>query len=100
MFLQASVISVHGGGGDLPQCMLEYHTPWEQTPLDQTPPGSRHPPGADTPQEADTSIRSMSGWYASYWNAFLFLSKMTRSIISVHILSIGVYEKKYIFNHK
>ena len=64
-------------------------TPQEQTPPGQTPPGadtppradtpqSRHPPGADTPQEqtppweADSGIRSMSGRYASYWNAFLF----------------------------
>ena len=54
----------------------------------QTPPGpGRHPPGpsrhpqdqADTPQtrqtppgEEDCSMRSMSGRYASYWNAFLF----------------------------
>ena len=37
-----------------------------------TPPGSRHPPGPDPPQEADYSIRSTSGQYASYWNAFLF----------------------------
>ena len=39
-------------------------TPREQTP---TPPGSRTPP-----READSSIRSTSGWYASYWNAFLW----------------------------
>ena len=46
-------------------------TPWSR------PPQSRHP-RADTPppQKADSSIRSMSGRYASYWNAFLFsLSK-------------------------
>ena len=36
-------------------------TPQEQTPPDQTP-----------SQEADSSIRSTSGRYASYWNAFLF----------------------------
>ena len=37
------------------------------------PPGSRHPPGAGTPREADLppGIQSMSGRYASYWNAFL-----------------------------
>ena len=98
MFLQASVILSTEGGGCLPQCMLGYHpTPWEHTPpsrnlpLEQTPLWSRHPPpGADTPpgayppeqtdtpgtrppREADASIRSMSGRYASYWNAFLFL---------------------------
>ena len=63
-------------------------TPQEQTP----PPGAdtlpgadplgadtprADPPGADTPRkqtpppEADSGIRSMSGRYASYWNAFL-----------------------------
>ena len=65
--------------------------PWKQTlPQEQTPPPgadsplgadtphpptphSRHPPGPDAPpREADSSIRSTSGRYASYWNAFLF----------------------------
>ena len=55
-------------------------------PPDQTPPGTRHtpprsgrPPGTrpprtsqTPPREADCSIRSTSGRYASYWNAFLF----------------------------
>ena len=57
-------------------------TPPEQTPRpqEQTPPPPRKqtPPGADTttppsPREADSSIRSTSGRYASYWNAFLFI---------------------------
>ena len=63
-------------GADTPQAV----TPWSRhptgadTPLEQTPPGSRHTPGADTPPpEADSGIRSMSGRYASYWNAFLLL---------------------------
>ena len=68
-------------------------------PPEQTPTWSRHPPradslGADTPlpeqtpppradtpswsrhppPEADYGIRSTSGRYASYWNAFLFRS--------------------------
>ena len=48
------------------------------TPPQTRPPGadaplprSRHPPD-QTPPEADASIRSMSGRYASFWNAFLF----------------------------
>ena len=57
------------------------HPPQEQM---QTPLCSRHPPGsrppwkqtfsqeADTPPEADSSIRSTSGRYTTYWNAFLF----------------------------
>ena len=49
------------------------HPPLEQThPPEQTPPPRRRPPGADTLQKADCGIRSISGWYASYWNAFLF----------------------------
>ena len=64
------------------------HTPQTRhTPLGaDTPPGAdpqppgpgTHPPRADPPRstdtppwEADCSIRSTSGRYASYWNAFL-----------------------------
>ena len=61
------------------------HPPWSRHPPEQTPPGSRHPPGGNTPPpeqthtsrsrhpppKADSGIRSMSGRYASYWNAFL-----------------------------
>ena len=62
---------------------LGYRPPGQQT----HPPRSRHPPradspGADTPPweqtppgKADASIRSMSGRYASYWNAFFFASR-------------------------
>ena len=79
------------GGGCLPQCMLGYTSPQSRPPLGadtpqtrQTPPRIRqtpHPPDqADTPprpgrhppREAYSSIRSTSGRYASYWNAFLF----------------------------
>ena len=58
--------SVHRGGG-LPQCNLGYHHP----PGSMHPPGKHPPPEACTPREADSGIRSMSGRYASYWNAFL-----------------------------
>ena len=51
MFLYLSVILFHRGGGCLPQCMLGYTPPREQTsplswpsPREQTPPRSRHPP--------------------------------------------------------
>ena len=52
-------LSVHRGGGwgCLPQCMLAYHTPREQTPLgadtprEQTPPLEQTPPRADDPLE-------------------------------------------------
>ena len=56
--------SVNRGG--LPQCMLGYH-PTTPPAGSSHPPGSRYPP----PPGANSSIRSMSGRYASYWNAFL-----------------------------
>ena len=69
------------------------HPPaWEQTllgpgtpPRTDTPLGSRqplprpgtHPPGADTPQgSACWEIQAISGWYASYWNAILFIIQL------------------------
>ena len=61
------------------------HPPGADTPHEQTPPRSRHPPGADTPGSRHPPMRQtppwcracweiwlMCGWYASYWNAFLF----------------------------
>ena len=93
MFLQVSVCPQEGWGC-LPQCMLGYHMPPEQTHI---PTGSRHPsrsrpppeqvpPGADTPEQTpppkQTPPRSRHpppryshccGRYASYWNAFLFV---------------------------
>ena len=83
--------SVHRGGVCLSACWdtttpRSRHPLGAGTPLEQTPPGSRHtpwsrppkqtppPPGADTlpPRSRLRHIRSMSGRYASYWNAFLF----------------------------
>ena len=64
--LLVSVILLTGGGG-LPQCMLGYHPP----PREQTPPEQTPPPPEQTPPPP--GIRSMSGRYASYWNAFLLL---------------------------
>ena len=42
--------------------------PGRHPPDQADPPGPGRPP---PPREADASIRSMSGRYASYWNAFL-----------------------------
>ena len=56
MFLLEFVILFTGRGG-LPQCMLGY----------SPPPGTPPPPPG-----ADPGIWSMSGRYASYWNAFLY----------------------------
>ena len=51
--------------------------PWtrENPPAPGRPPthqGEPPPRPGRPPKEADSRIRSMSGWYASYWNAFLF----------------------------
>ena len=84
MFLLLSVILLTGGVyllwggclllGGLPQCMLRYHHPPEQTPpWEQTSPLGADPwEQTPLPPGADSGIRSMSGRYASYWNAFLF----------------------------
>ena len=79
MFLQVCVCP-QGGGVCLSACWDARHPPQDQA---DTPPGpGRHPtptgPGRPPlgpgrpPQEADSSIPSTSGQYASYWNAFLF----------------------------
>ena len=53
---------------------LGRYTPWAGTPPSGQPPplGRYSPPGRYTPR-ADTPPWSMSRWYASYWNAFLFM---------------------------
>ena len=47
------------------------YTPWDQV----HPPGTRYTPlEPGTPSSsAYWEIRATSGWYASYWNAFLFV---------------------------
>ena len=47
----------------------------ENPPWQGNPPSRENPPGTreNPPREEDCSIRSMSGRYASYWNAFLFI---------------------------
>ena len=90
MFLQASVILSTGGEGsasvpaplDQADPPRTRDPPTRQTsPRTRQTPGTRDPPTRQTPpedqadpppREADASIRSMSGRYASYWNAFLF----------------------------
>ena len=97
MFLHVCVILFTGGVSRQAPPGADTSPGTRQTPPDQAethpptpgpgrhplgpgrPPGSRHPPPqsrppqdqADPPQEEDCSIRSMSGRYASYWNAFL-----------------------------
>ena len=50
-------------------------TPWADTSPGQTPLAGRHPPGRHPLADilrTGTPGWSMSGWYVSYWNAFLF----------------------------
>ena len=45
-------LSVHTGGGRLPQCMLGYHPPREDLP-EADPPKTRPSPGADAPPSGE-----------------------------------------------
>ena len=89
MFLHVCVILFTGGGlqvGRPPQAGRnpppgQGEPPWagripppgqgEPPRAGRTPPGA-NPPGADITPPPGSSIRSMSGRYASYWNALLF----------------------------
>ena len=80
--------SVHRGGGS-GQGELPPGRENPPPPQDQTPPWSRHPPEQTPPprRAADSSIRSTSGRYASYWNAFL-LDKVNGLCKSFPFLSL------------
>ena len=106
--------------GGLPHCMLGY-----KPPRTRPPPGSRHPPqGADTPKDQkppvtrqpprpDTSPQSSacwemwatSGWYTSYWNAYLFqlgpvhiLPKQCSLLLFVEFLIFSPYKIQHTLN--
>ena len=68
--------SVHRG---LPQCMMGYHPPGPgipqtRCPTDQASPSNQAPPVPAPRHRACWEIRSTRGWYASYWNAILFVT--------------------------
>ena len=91
IFLHLSVIhSVHRGEGVCLSACWDTNPPGADTPLppgadtplEQTPPDQTSPPDQQTPPDqtpprtrhpADSSRRSTSGRYTSYWNAFLFI---------------------------
>ena len=88
MFLLMSVILSTGGRGS-----ASVHAGIPHPPRSTPPPQKAHtpsvkytPPGKHTPLEADSSIRSMSGRYASYWNAFLLppANKVWGKVIFLH----------------
>ena len=94
--------SVHGRGC-LPQCMLGYHPPLgsrpprADTPKTRQPPRTRHPRDQPPPAQKNfflflafcfcSGIRSTSGRYASYWNAFLFhiIFKTKNRVLCVYV---------------
>ena len=62
------------------------YTPRRYTPLGSTPPGRYHPlRQVHSPVHA--GIRSTSGRYASYWNAFLFLIVFEASYLLFSVLN-------------
>ena len=75
IFLHLSVILFTGGPASVHAGMPPPSGPGRPPQTRQTPPPvpqpGRPPDQADTPPEADSRIRSTSGRYASYWNAFL-----------------------------
>ena len=81
IFLHLSVIPFTRGRC-LPNCMLRYtppprHSPWTHPP-DRHPLWTHtswthtHPDTPQTDHPPDSGIRSTSGRYASYWNAYLY----------------------------
>ena len=88
IFLHLSVILFKGGvPGQVP--------PGKYTPLAGTPPG-RYTPQQVHPQQVPppgpathAGIRSTSGRYASYWNAFLFLLVLVGCSTSSSISSVS-----------
>ena len=62
------------------------HLPKKQMPAKSRhpPPPSRHPPRADIPPPREApGIWSMSGRYASYWNAFLFNKNFNKNYMKM-----------------
>ena len=86
MFLHMSVCPQ--GGGVCPIACWDTHPrgrhplgrpPLGRHPPGQTPPGQT-PPGQTPPCVVHAEIWSTSGWYASYWNAILFIN-IFRSVV-------------------
>ena len=85
-----SVILFMGEGGVCHSACWDTHPLGSRHPQEQTPPGSRHPlweqtpPGAEPPPPKRSRppaqcMLGTSGWYASYWNAYLFMTYFYRA---------------------
>ena len=72
-------------------------------------PGQVHPPGTryTPPSSACREIRATSGWYASYWNAFLLfkidtlcvfelnlVERFVQLFVSIHLILASRHEKQ------
>ena len=83
----------------------EAHTPRSTPPLRSThPSGSMHPIGSmhplpgeardpSPPPEADSGIQSMSGRYASYWNAFFLCISVCSTIDTTLNFDVNINTK-------
>ena len=72
--------SVHAGIPPPPPWQAD--APWQADPTlaGRPPQQAADPPSRQPPLQADLPwIRSMIGWYASYWNAFLFMTYFHRA---------------------
>ena len=88
MFLPLSVSHSVDRGGCLPQCMLGYTPPLEDTPHSQTP-----LPGITPLSPADGYC---SGRYTFYWNAFLLSIKLlVVSGFQCNVYQIPLHPVKY-----
>ena len=82
MFLQASVILSTGGVSS----REGEHPPGRETPRQETSPPKENPPARRPPLGGEPPrIRSMSGRYASYWNAFLLSIRIIRIYCTMNI---------------
>ena len=91
MFLLESVILSTGGPASV---HAGIPPPAKETLLPRRPPCQGDPPAKDAPHQgdppgADSGIRSMSGQYASYWNAFLLYWSIGRLNCKIRICQCG-----------
>ena len=73
MFLHLCIILFTGEG-----------SPWQRPPGQRPPPMNRDPPR----QRPPCTVKS--GWYASYWNAFLLLERLRSYVKYINLFSIRI----------
>ena len=75
--------SVHREGGDLP--------PDRDSPWTEIPPGRDVPLDRDPPLVLTSSGSHRSGWYASYWNAYLFSFSFVSKVNTTELHYIAMF---------